>query len=115
MTGPMTGPEPPARPRTWTEALDRPEAHADRAERMLRGGAADATGTTVEPWLPPTDLGPMPSHLVQRARGLLARQQRLMAAIPHVLADTRGQQQVADRVGRATTSSPLPVYLDVTA
>lgn len=111
----MTGPERPERPATWTEALDRLEAHADHAEQMLRGMPAGATGTTPEPWLPPTDLGPLPNDLVPRARTLLARQQRLMAAIPGVLEDNRRQQQVADRVGQATTVPPVPVYLDVTA
>ncbi|TQK69579.1 MULTISPECIES: hypothetical protein [unclassified Nocardioides] len=111
----MTAALPADRPASWTEALDRLEAHADHAEQMLRGVPAGATGTTPEPWLPPTDLGPLPSDLVPRARMLLARQQRLMAAIPGVLADNRRQQQVADRVGRATTTPPTPVYLDVTA
>lgn len=109
----MGRPEPAERPTSWTEALDRLEAHADRAEQAL-AGEPDA-GSTAEPWLPPTDLGPMPSDLVPRARMLLARQQRLMAAIPGVLADNRRHQQVTDRVGRATTTNPSPVYLDVTA
>ncbi|GAA1528749.1 hypothetical protein [Nocardioides humi] len=115
---PAEGPEAPVhpdRPASWQEALDRLEAHADHAEQMLHGVPAGATGTTLAPWLPPTDLGPMPGEMVPRARALLTRQQRLMAAIPGVLADTRGQQQVADRVGRATTAPTTPVYLDVTA
>ncbi|MCR1786381.1 hypothetical protein KVF89_27860 [Nocardioides carbamazepini] len=106
----MNGPE---RPTSWVEALDRLAAHADQAERMLQG--APAGRAAVAPWLPPTELGPLPSDLVPRARQLLARQQRLMAAIPTVLAGTRRQQQVTDRVGRATTLPPPPVYLDVTA
>ncbi|MBM7516393.1 hypothetical protein [Nocardioides nitrophenolicus] len=111
----MTGPQRPERPSSWTEALDRLEAHADHAEQMLRGVPAGGTGAVLEPWLPPADLGPLPGELVPRARTLLARQQRLMAAIPAVLDDNRRQQQVADRVGRATTTPPGPVYLDVTA
>lgn len=107
--------ERPDRPSSWTEALDRLEAHADHAEQMLQGVPAGATGATVEPWLPPVDLGPLPNELVPRARTLLARQQQLMAAIPGVMADNRRQQLVADRVGRATTAPPTPVYLDVTA
>ncbi|WP_436698132.1 hypothetical protein [Nocardioides sp. BYT-33-1] len=104
----------PDRPASWVEALDRLEAHADHAERMLQGSTA-ATGGAPAPWLPPAELGPLPNDLVPRARQLLARQQRLMAAIPTVLAGTRRQQQVTDRVGRATTLPPAPVYLDVTA
>lgn len=111
----MTTPATPDRPATWTEALDRLEAHADHTERMLQGVPAGATGATPEPWLPPSDLGPLPNELVPRARLLLARQQQLMAAIPGALSDNRRQQQVADRVGRATTTPPTPIYLDVTA
>ncbi|WGX97858.1 hypothetical protein [Nocardioides sp. L-11A] len=108
-------PSVPERPTTWAEALDRLEAHADHAELMLQGTPAGATGATISPWLPPAELGPLPNDLVPRARQLMARQQRLMAAIPSVLAGTRRQQQVTDRVGRATTLPPTPVYLDVTA
>lgn len=101
----------PARPASWQDALDRLEAHAERAERLLQGlGAPD-----VVPWTPPAGLGPMPEEFLPRARLLLERQQKLMAAIPAVLADTRQQQRVADRVSDATTAPAGPVYLDVTA
>ena len=107
----MSGPERPRRPVTWREALDRLEAHAERAERMLQGHrtAEDA------PWTPPTDLGPIPDEFLPRARLLLERQQRLMSAIPRILTDTRQQQRVADRVSDATTTRSGPVYLDITA
>ena len=104
-------PERPARPVSWQEALDRLEAHADRAERMLQGLGA----TDIEPWTPPADLGPMPLGFLPRARLLLERQQRLMAAMPSVLADLRQQQRVTDRVSEATTTPAPPVYLDVIA
>jgi hypothetical protein len=107
----MSSPGSSDRPASWTEALDRLEAHADRAEQMLRGAASPAP----PPWQPPADLGPLPNELVPRARTLLARQQRLMAAIPGALSENRRQQRVADRVGDATSSAVRPVYLDVTA
>lgn len=111
MTGSAGAPGQPDRPATWREALDRLEAHAERAERMLQGlGAPD-----VEPWTPPVELGPMPEEFLPRARLILERQQKLMAAIPAVLTDTRQQQRVADRVSGATTAPAGPVYLDVTA
>ncbi|KAB2807255.1 hypothetical protein ACIRN4_12955 [Pimelobacter simplex] len=108
----MTGPAIPDRPASWTEALDRLEAHADRAEHLLRGESAEPAPA---PWQPPAELGPLPNELVPRARQLLARQQRLMAAIPAVLSDKRQQQRIADRVGDATTAAVTPIYLDVTA
>ncbi|NHA00568.1 hypothetical protein G5V59_12525 [Nocardioides sp. W3-2-3] len=54
----------PRRPLSWREALDRLEAHAERAEEMI-GGEADPGDA---PWLPPTDLGPIPDEFVPRAR-----------------------------------------------
>ncbi|MFC5731570.1 hypothetical protein [Nocardioides vastitatis] len=61
--------------------MDRLEAHADRAEGVIRGLAApDATA-----WAPPTDLGPIPDEFIPRARLLLERQRLLLAAVPSVL------------------------------
>ncbi len=101
----------PRRPVSWREALDRLEAHAERAEQMI-GGDGDPGQ---EPWLPPTGLGPIPDEFVPRARQLLARQQKLMEAIPAMLSDKHQQRQVADRVADATTAPHHPVYLDITA
>lgn len=113
---PLPGPDgrdstTPRRPVTWREALDRLEAHADRAEQMIRGQAAPDG----PPWLPPTDLGPIPDEFVPRARHLLARQQQLMAAIPALMADNHQQRKVANRVADATSAPAHPVYLDITA
>lgn len=113
-TGPAAGPAPvgtASRRVTWREALDRLEAHADRAEELIRGHAAPDD----VPWSAPEDIGPIPDEFVPRARQLLARQQRLMAAIPALITDTRRQQQVAGRVSEATTAPARPVYLDITA
>lgn len=101
----------PRRPLSWREALDRLEAHAERAEEMIGGDA----GPGEVPWLPPADLGPIPDEFVPRARQLLARQQALMEAIPAMLSDKHQQRQVADRVADATTAPTSPVYLDITA
>ncbi|GAA4810361.1 hypothetical protein ACFQ0K_15120 [Nocardioides caeni] len=106
-----TGPEAPRRPVTWREALDRLEQHADRAEQMIRGLSDDGP----EPWAPPADLGPIPDEFVPRARQLLERQQRLMAAIPAALAGNRQHQQVTTRVSNATQAPTPSVYLDVSA
>lgn len=108
----MSAPAGSGRPASWGEALDRLEAHADRAERLLSGESADAAPA---PWQPPAELGPLPNELIPRARELLARQQQLMARIPAVLSDKRQQQRIADRVGDATAAATTPIYLDVTA
>lgn len=101
----------PRRPLSWREALDRLEAHAERAEEMIGGGADPGEA----PWLPPAGLGPIPDEFVPRARQLLARQQALMEAIPALLSDRAQQRQVAERVADATTTPTSPVYLDITA
>lgn len=107
----MSAPDAPRRPVSWREALDRLEAHADRAEKMIRGLAAPDE----PPWTPPTDLGPIPDEFVPRARQLLERQRRLMSAIPAVLESNRAHQRVTDTVSGATASPQRPVYLDVSA
>lgn len=55
--------------RSWSELLDRLEAELD-------------AGTATEPFLPPTDLGPLPEALAWRAREL---KDRLAAAESEVL------------------------------
>ncbi|KRB79946.1 hypothetical protein ASE01_00055 [Nocardioides sp. Root190] len=113
MNAAFSGPPdlPPRRPVTWREALDRLEAHADRAEQMIRGQVPPDE----MPWLPPSDLGPIPDEFVPRARHLLERQRQLMSAIPAMLSDNHHQRRVADRVADATIGPAQPVYLDVTA
>lgn len=105
----------PLAPETWQEALDRLEAHVDRAERIIGGLIAPDDDREVEAWVEPTGLGPVPAAFVERARQLLERQERLIATLPALLADTRQQRQVAAKVGRATRGPSTPVYLDVTA
>ena len=102
---------------SWEQALDGLEAHVVRAEQIIAGmlpaDSVESAGSV--PWSPPTGLGPLPAEFVFRARTLLERQERLIAAIPQVLAETGKQRRLADRVGDATTNPTLPVYLDVTA
>lgn len=102
---------------SWEQALDALDAHVVRAEQIIAGmlpeDSAGALGST--PWSPPVGLGPLPAEFVFRARTLLERQERLIAAIPRVLAETDKQRRVAARVSDATTTPAVPVYLDVTA
>ena len=108
----------------WDEELRRLEAHADRAEQVMRGlvpspgdpGSPDSPdGELSATWEAPVGLGPMPEEFLPRARILLERQQRLMAAIPAAIASNRHQRRVAVRVSDATATPGGPVYLDVTA
>ncbi|MEQ6901940.1 hypothetical protein [Nocardioides sp. YIM 152588] len=105
----------PKAPESWEEALQRLEAHVDRAEGIISGLAAPDEDHTHEPWVEPTGLGPMPTEFLFRAKELLERQQRLMATLPALLADNQSQRAVAAKVSDATAVKSGPVYLDVTA
>ena len=86
----------------WAAALDELEREVEGAEHL-----AD--------WVPPTGIGPLPHHLVARARLLADRQQAVIARLAPLLHDTRQRLQVSRRIGGATTKPAPPVYVDVTA
>ena len=78
-----------APPETWAEALERLEAHVDRAEGVIRGLITPDAERELPAWVAPTDLGPLPEHFVERARLLLERQEKLIATLLALLADPR--------------------------
>jgi hypothetical protein len=100
-------------PPTWESVLDDLEHRLDRAEQLIAD--ADADADSLPDWEPPAHLGPLPRHLVARVRRLLGRQQAVIGRIPPLLAATRQQHQVGQRIGHATTRPTTPVYVDVTA
>ncbi len=77
----------------------------DRLEEQLTGAAA--------PWLPPTDAGPIPVQLIERARRLLAAQH---AAVGHLEVRQRqtAQHLAAVQSVPESTGAGRPVFLDVT-
>ncbi|UMG92951.1 hypothetical protein [Nocardioides sp. TF02-7] len=66
-------------------------------------------------WTAPSDPGPLPSAAVERARELLARQQRAIAALSPALAAARREVRVVGSVTAATGPAGAPAYLDVRA
>lgn len=99
--------------RTWEQALDALERHIRDAEALLDG---DAEELKVGQWAKPHGLGPMPTHLVDRAMALRARQATLLAVIPVVLAENRKQRQMAARMDTAPGRRRADaVYVDVSA
>ncbi len=74
----------------WELALDALEAHLQHAEAVL---ADDAREMPIDTWVKPAGLGPLPSHLVDRAMELRSRQTAVMstliANIPAALAAGR--------------------------
>jgi hypothetical protein len=96
----------------WEVELDRLELGVLRAERLARGLEEVAEA---EPWEPPSIAGPIPADLVERAQSLLARHDRVRAALVQAL--TRAQRQVAytDKVVDITSRRPAAVYVDMEA
>jgi hypothetical protein len=100
----------------WTDALTVLEMDVAACERLLHAVHAGAelpeADGSLGSWVPPTDLGPLPETMQERARTVLARQLEVSEAL--ALAATRSRQQMAfaDKVqtGRAPAR---PVFVDV--
>ena len=66
-----------------------------------------------DPWTPPTNLGPLPAHLVDRARTLLARQLSVSQQLASAARNSRKHDRALAQL-HAHRSSP-PVYVDTPA
>jgi len=94
----------------WERALDELEAFTYLADAQLR----TFQPLEADPWSVP-DLGPMPADLAERARELLAHQQRLLEKMPAAMDRIRQQRSVTERFGQTTGRGRGPVYVDRTA
>lgn len=105
----MTSTDPSAA--AWEAALDDLEAHCAYAESLIGGPGVH---NALSGWIPPADLGSLPSELVSRALLLSERQRHLIAAMPVALTNVSEHLRLIDRVG--ATHAPQPaIYLDVNA
>lgn len=95
---------------SWEQTLTRLEADVDRISSAVAAGEAP----DVDPWTPPTDLGPLPAHLRDRAVGILERQTRVLASTSEAARGLARQRKVADRMSSGRAGS-APVYVDVRA
>jgi hypothetical protein len=103
----------------WTDALTVLELDVAACERLLH---AVHTGAELPPsystadgslgsWVPPTNIGPLPETLQERARTVLARQLEVAEALASATTRSRQQLRFADKV--QTGRSPArPVYVD---
>ena len=101
--------------RAWTDALSALEIDVEACERLLHAVHAgtdlpDPDGT-LGAWAPPTDIGPLPETMAERARTVLACQLAVAQALAQAAAQSRQQLAFADRV--QTGRSPArPVFVD---
>ncbi|MCB2411968.1 hypothetical protein LGT39_03780 [Demequina sp. TTPB684] len=96
----------------WSTALAALEMDVAEAESML---ALDRVFEEVarDPWTPPVNLGPLPAHLVERARTLLARQLSVSQQLASAARNSRKHDRALSHL-QAGTPAP-PVYLDTPA
>ena len=96
----------------WERALGALEMDVAEAENML---AVDRVfeEKARDPWTPPIGLGPMPAHLAERARTLLARQLRVSHELTSAARNSRRHDRAVSHL-QLTWPSP-PVYLDTPA
>lgn len=85
----------------WTDILDALEAD------LARGVDVDQ----IESWAAPTDAGPIPEELVDRARTVLEAQHRLAAELT-LERETVGRHLAALRTVPSVQNTDRSVYLD---
>ena len=96
----------------WATALAALELDVSEAESML---ALDRVFDEVarDPWTPPVNLGPLPAHLVERARALLGRQLDVSRELTSAARNSRKHDRA---LAQLQVSAPRPpVYLDTPA
>ncbi|HVX54722.1 hypothetical protein [Nocardioides sp.] len=96
---------------SWGRALDALEAQI-LIGRQLAEGRSPAV---LAPWSEPTDLGPFPAELLDRARELREQQQGLLADLPEFIGRIRKQLSLTRKVSGATSAARRPVYIDHSA
>ena len=98
----------------WRQALDELEDDVLQAEAALVPGRADAVaswGRRIEDWVPPTDVGPLPEDLRERAARLLQRQLAVAEELVERILQSQRQRDLAARMSYAP-SRPVASFVD---
>ncbi len=98
----------------WKDALDRLELDVQETERLLAGqttSAAQEALAQAARWVPPTDLGPLPESLRERAIRVHARQIETAHRLALALSATRRESALAQRLS-ADGPHRAPLYVD---
>lgn len=100
---------------SWERVLDGLEADLAALEARLGGTHLPmepaALGVRPATWAPPSGLGPLPDHLLDRARTLEAAQARTALRLAEIRASAAGHLAALRAVPTAQPHSP--VYVDV--
>ncbi|CAM3668756.1 hypothetical protein [Nocardioides zeicaulis] len=106
---------PDARAHAWEDVLASLERDVEAAEAMLTGPHDAAPAATAGAgWQPPQLDGPVPDHLVARARDLLRRHAAAQAGLTRSLAQCRAELDQL-RPGARGGAVRSPAYVDISA
>ena len=100
--------------RSWPAVLDALEGDVYAAEETLARGRADeiaAWGRRSTDWIPPSNLGPLPDDLRERAARLLQHQLAVAEALIERITQSQKQRDVAARMSYAP-ARPVASYID---
>jgi hypothetical protein len=101
------------RPVDWQEALSELEGEVLAAEETLARGRAEEIATwgrRTGDWVPPTNLGPLPLDLRERAARLLQHQLAVAEALIERITQSQRQRDLAARMSYG--ERPVPSYID---
>ncbi|WP_138735368.1 hypothetical protein [Modestobacter excelsi] len=100
--------------RAWPAVLEALEGDVYEAEETLARGRADeiaAWGRRSTDWIPPSNLGPLPDDLRERATRLLQHQLAVAEQLVERITQSQKQRNVAARMSYAPTR-PVASYVD---
>jgi hypothetical protein len=98
----------------WHGALTDLEDEVLLAEETLARGRADEIATwgrRTEDWVPPSNLGPLPLDLRERAARLLQHQLAVAEALVERITQSQRQRDLAARMSHGPLR-PVPSYID---
>ena len=100
-------------PLDWQRVLSDLEGEVLQAEETLARGRADEIATwgrRAEDWVPPSNLGPLPMDLRERAARLLQHQLAVAEALVERITQSQRQRDLAARMSYG--ARPVPAYID---
>ena len=100
--------------RAWPAVLEALEGDVVAAEETLAHGRAEeiaAWGRRHTDWIPPSNLGPLPDDLRERAARLLQHQLAVAEALVERITQSQRQRDVAARMSYAPTR-PVASFID---